>query len=92
MPKCKSCGADIKFMRLQNGNTITVDKNSLVPVRPGGNKTVCIVTYAGEVIFGDPVWKGHPEAVLGYVSHFATCPDAEKYRRENSERKRKAVH
>lgn len=92
MPKCKSCGKQIKYIRMKSGSLMPVDSTDMVPVRPGGGKTVCIVTPSGEVILGDPVWRGHPEAVLGYVSHFATCPDAEKYRRENSERKRKAVH
>ncbi len=83
MPKCKSCGAKIKYIRLQTGKTMPVNAGSLIPVRPGGSKSVCVVTPEGKVIMGDPVWKGHPEAVEGYVSHFATCPDAEKWRKDN---------
>ena len=58
MPKCKSCGANIKYIRLRTGKTMPVNAGSLIPVRSGGNKTVCVITLDGEVIIGDPVWRG----------------------------------
>jgi len=85
--KCKSCGAKILWITTSNGRGMPVNADSLIPVRPGGTKSACVVTPDGNVVLGDPTWRGHPEAVLGYVSHFATCPDAEKWRKDNAENK-----
>ncbi|MFA5383967.1 MAG: hypothetical protein WC364_04785 [Eubacteriales bacterium] len=56
MAKCKSCNAEIDYVRSKGGR--------LIPVNNG---YVTVVTDSGHVI-------------KGRVSHFATCPDANKFR------------
>ena len=53
---CRGCGAEIIFMKSQNGKP--------VPCNP---KLETIVTVQGNVI-------------KGYITHFATCPNASQFR------------
>lgn len=78
MAKCKSCGAEIIWIRLVTGKMMPVNSDK-VPYRydPKGTMTLC--TEDGRVI---------TKAVLdldsdnfGHVSHFATCPAADNFRR-----------
>lgn len=65
--KCKSCGAEIFWRTTPNGRQIPIDTQKTI----GGNivligETSCEVTRPGA---GE------------YVSHFASCPNAKKYRK-----------
>jgi hypothetical protein len=80
MAKCKSCGAPIKWVKMASGNNMPVNDGSIW-VKPGGKKTVTIVSLSGEVVIGDPSMRGTPEAIEGNVSHFSNCPHANQHRR-----------
>ena len=56
MPKCRSCNAEIVWLKSKKGKNIPVDAE----------------TYHGETEFDS---KKHR-------AHFATCSDAEKYRKD----------
>lgn len=64
--KCRSCGADIFFIRTPNGRQTPVN---------------------AQLVEGDVVWIQQEDKTwkldkgLGYVSHFATCPHAQKHRK-----------
>lgn len=60
---CRSCGADIVWMKTVNGKSIPVDAET--------------VHDSGAELFDSNF----------HVSHFATCPDADKFRKKKEEGK-----
>lgn len=77
MSKCKSCGAEIKWILTQSGKKMPVDAKP-VPYRADPGGSLSLVTMNGRVERGvlDLDSDKH-----GYVSHFATCPAADSFRR-----------
>lgn len=69
--KCRSCGADIIWVELKNGKKHPLDSEI---VEADGNK----VLYLDDIT----EFKKLPAGRKGYVSHFATCPDAKDWRRK----------
>ena len=72
---CKSCGAKIVWIKTQNGRSM-----------PCNEEQVEYHTKDGEVVRGNIIKDGGSALVpivdgIGYVSHFATCPNADKHRR-----------
>ena len=79
MAKCKSCGAEIIWIRTKSGKSMPVNPEKyIVCERSDGTGT--FVMPDGRVVKGYPCY-GHENAQYGYVSHFATCPYAAKHRR-----------
>ena len=80
MSKCKSCGAEIKWITTVNGKSMPVDAE---PVQfhhdPSG--TEIFVTDGGAVVRGITAKTGEEGTTTGYNSHFATCPFANQHRR-----------
>ena len=81
MAYCKSCGREIRFIRMTTGKMMPVDA-APVYYEDKRNGATVIVTEDGRLS------SGHTEAVAvigsrvrGYISHFATCPAAILYRR-----------
>lgn len=78
MAKCRSCGTEILWIKTEKGKLTPVDavplmhiENEIV-IRDDG-KTMAVV-YSNPPIAGDD----HKY----YRSHFATCPDAGKWRKK----------
>lgn len=78
MSLCRSCGADIKWIELSSGKKMPVDSEAvswdeaeegMALVSEDGD----VQKSAGNLIDDDRLW---------YVSHFATCPQANKWRKE----------
>lgn len=80
MSRCKSCGAEIFWIKTRAGKAMPCDRER-VPywATPGGNKV--IITPGGEAVRCE--LEGDPMKVTGcgYISHFATCPQANEHRR-----------
>ena len=68
MAKCRSCGADIIFLTTDQGKYIPVD---IDPAWRSSNYDL------------GPRYGARFEPEKGHVSHFATCKDAEKWRRQD---------
>lgn len=78
--KCKSCGANIDWVLTESNKKIPVNKKEYNVVEdPEGDMKG--VTQDGKVIRCSLAMEGTPGAIKVRVSHFATCPDAEKFRR-----------
>ena len=79
MPTCRRCGEAIEFVELVSGRRNPVDADSLAlhVLAPG----VVVVTPDGRVLRGTEATR--QTSVQGYTSHFATCPFAGDFRREN---------
>lgn len=67
--RCESCGMPIRWVRTPSGKRMPVD----VPLH-APNKSQTLVTRAGVVHTAG--------AAEGYISHFATCPNANDHRRQ----------
>ena len=67
MAECRSCGVAILWVRTQRGHLMPVDRE---PVR-GGN--LHIERGIAQVVA--------PSGALRHVSHYATCPAADKHRK-----------
>ena len=77
MPKCKSCGQQILFMKTANGKMMPVNAKPVTyELDPHGSFT--LLGPGGVTERGRLVVAG---SRTGYVPHWVTCPDADKYRR-----------
>ena len=79
MSKCKSCGKEIRWVKTFSGKTMPVDAEKVF-FYAGDGKDI-FVTTNGAVIHGTRVDKYDGAARVGFISHFATCPDADSYRK-----------
>lgn len=76
MPECKSCGADIIWKKTIKGRTIPLDPE---PTQKGN----VIISEAGEaLVYNSPaaIAPRYADAPR-YLSHFATCPNADQHRK-----------
>ena len=78
---CTGCGRKIVMVRMKkSGKFLPVD---LVPItytaKAGGAKK--LVTEAGEVVSGE---KSYDDGGIGWEPHWATCPAAERFRKEKN--------
>ena len=78
MSKCRSCGAEIKFIKLKSGKWNPVDTQKHTLIEGDGNEI--IVTESGEVVHGRFASIDEGANRSGYISHFATCPNANQHR------------
>lgn len=77
MPKCKACGAKIVWINTAAGKMMPCDANP-IPYKEDPDGSLMIVTGDGRVV------KAKADAVsdeVGYISHFATCPASNDFRR-----------
>ena len=77
MSKCKSCGATIIWIPTESGKNIPCDPKP-IPYKEDSSGSLTLVTNDGRVIRAR---MDITSDALGYVSHFATCPDAKSWRR-----------
>jgi len=84
MAKCKGCGADIIWIKMKTGKAMPCDPEK-VPFNntwPAGGLT--LITPEGKIAKGEMDLSSD---TYGYVSHFATCPVANKFRKERDNAK-----
>ena len=80
--KCRSCGQQVIWIKTVAGKNMPCNPQ-LVTYRQGDGKEK-IVTPNGEVLSGELVGAGTQDATgVGYISHFATCPNAQGTERNN---------
>lgn len=77
---CRSCGAQIVWIKTTSGKSMPCNAGLIRFARGGGPET--FVTAEGKVERGkrDPAGDR-----AGYISHFATCPNADRHRRKRKE-------
>lgn len=79
---CRSCGRQILWIRTTAGKNMPVDTAYVDYVLPkeGEKAAEKIVTPNGEVVSANRA-TGEERDGFGYISHFATCPNAAQHRR-----------
>lgn len=76
---CRSCGARIRWIRTVGGKAMPCNAELIRFNRGGGPET--FVTPEGKVERGKRDREG---VITGYISHFATCPNANQHRRRRT--------
>lgn len=79
MAVCRSCGAEIKFIKMKSGKWNPVNPGARTIIKDGGKEV--LVTESGELISGTFASLADGANAEGYISHFATCPNASRFRR-----------
>ena len=77
--RCKSCGAEIIWIRTASGKNMPCDAKPISYQTDIHHGKLYLVTPEGKIARGvfDP-----SSDKIGYTSHFATCPNAPKHRRQ----------
>lgn len=80
MSRCRSCGAEIRWIKTFSGKQMPVDAE---PVRffPDGEGRDMFVMKHGAVVSGTRAGIDDDHTYVGFISHFATCPNADKHRK-----------
>ena len=80
--RCKSCGSQIMWIRTKGGKNMPVDPEMISYKIPeeGEPGTEKLVLPTGEVLTANRAEAPDSEGI-GYISHFATCPNAKRHRR-----------
>lgn len=79
MSKCKACGAEIVWIRMQTGRSMPCDEG-LVPYKQCENGKDTVITQNGEAIRCRLQFEGIPTG-LARISHFSTCTQPERFRK-----------
>lgn len=80
MPKCKGCQAEIIWIKTVNGKNMPCNAKEVVYWENKDGKAN-IVRTNGEVVRADLEGEEGKESGIGYISHFASCPNANSHRR-----------
>ena len=80
MAKCKACGAEIVWIKTPKGKFIPCNEG-MVPYKASKNGGEVVVTDKGQVVFCFLDFEGQPTG-LGRTTHWATCPEAHKFKKE----------
>lgn len=78
MKRCRSCGKPIVWIKMQTGNWMPCDEG-MVPYKQDPEGPATVIAQHGEAIRCRLEFDGIPTG-LARTSHFATCPDADKFR------------
>ena len=79
MARCKSCGAEIVWIKTKLGRSMPCDEK-LLPYREDPNGGDFVITDRGETIRCTLQFEGLPTG-LARKSHWATCKYPERHRR-----------
>ena len=78
--KCRSCGAEIIWIKTFSGKKMPVDA-AIVNFFPDPEGKELFVMENGAVVHGIKALPGEVHYYPGHISHFATCPNADQHRR-----------
>lgn len=81
MSRCSSCNQEIIWIKLKSGKYNPVDPYLRTIVKDDGTET--LITKDGEIIHGRFESLDDGANASGYISHFATCPNAHIHRRRS---------
>jgi len=88
--ECRDCKAKIMFIKIAGKDrTMPVNAESVYYIQKAGGKEK-IVTPNGEVLSAELTDNPDVATGIGYISHFATCPNADKFRNKNKSDRKKA--
>ena len=74
MATCRSCNAEITWVKMASGKSMPLDPEG--EHLNGGDRPFTIFDSEGNSMKVEP-----GETVFGHLSHFSSCPNADKHRR-----------
>ena len=77
---CRACGARILWLKTTKGKSMPCDPGAIRFTPGGGPET--FVTVDGKVVRGK---RGNAGETYGHISHFATCPQADRFRKKSNQ-------
>lgn len=84
MPKCRSCVAEIRWIRMQSGKSMPVDPKMLAARLPEADeKTEVLITEGGATIRGVVCELDFLDDIQWpcFRPHWASCPHADQHRK-----------
>lgn len=86
---CRGCGAEIGFIKTVAGKTMPVNVKPIRFAKDGGKEV--FVLENGTVVHGTSLTESQaaPDEMVGYVSHFATCPASDSFRKSRKSDRKK---
>lgn len=76
---CRGCGKEIAFIKTVKGKTTPVNPEPIYFIPAGGPNTYVMID--GSIQRGrEPERMDRDKAMIGYRSHFATCPARDQFR------------
>lgn len=79
MSRCKSCNAEIIWIKTKTGKSMPCNPKP-IQFRPDPDGEMNLVESDGTVIKGT---MDTASQRVGYISHFATCPNSNRHRRQS---------
>ena len=76
--RCKSCGKEIIWIKMASGKNMPCDAGGIL-CREDVNGELTLVIKDGKMVRATRDKSGD---MIGYTSHFATCPNANRWRKE----------
>lgn len=77
--RCGGCGAQVIWIKTKAGKNMPCNP-ALVDYKAGGKDKIVLTT--GDVVSGTVVSASDGPDGCGYISHFATCAKADRFRRK----------
>ena len=82
---CKSCKAALVWIGSASGKAIPCDAAPVYYIEKPRSGKKRIVTPNGQVLACEYTEDPHKATGTGYVPHWATCPQADSYRRKKTD-------
>lgn len=79
--KCRGCGSSIVWIKTAGGKSMPCDPDQVI-YRARAGASGKVITPNGEVLSADLNVEPETATGVGYISHFATCPQAKRFRKE----------
>lgn len=88
--RCRACGARILFLKTASGKTMPVDEEGTFFLETENGPEMFVlgdgVTMRGQRVSTEQMMDADR---FGYVSHFATCPAADQFRKPRKKDRKK---
>ncbi len=83
MAQCKACGAPLVWIAMQSGKSMPCDAAQTVYKADKSGKDT-IITPNGETLRATLETTPEEATGIGYIPHWATCPEAARFKRKES--------
>ena len=82
--RCKSCGTPIYWIKTLKGKWLPVNRRAIMatPVQIGGHTFVLVDGSTVQALPEGAVRYDGVDSVIAFEAHFATCPDADAFRKK----------
>lgn len=83
---CKACGAEIVWIRMRSGRMMPCDALQVLYTPDPKNGRLTLISEEGRIVKGNPApvpIEPGIQCCIGYGSHYATCPAADRFRRKS---------